>query len=368
MLHPIAAATVNGAFLLMSIVIAALPTSSRAQLPSTTAPPLGVADLLHYTRESEVMPSRMTLHCDGDMKLIKKVDDSNHVTDEFTHCNYFQDGNREDIAMDDRAVAGDAIFYDRLSRAITLDGKSLIQRQSEPSNPAIPPSATLFFNAARLVVGISHCDAVGGFVDGWPQLEAERLVDLVLASRSAAREGEEVIGGHLCTRVSAATEYGKYVLWLCPSDGYRIYQASCDKGPGNLLSSGARLPQRWDASRQVTAFSYFIGDIKFADVGSYRLGVSGSLRLIRQFDNGQVSETVTSVQRTRLDVDPKQYPQGAFVMDAIPEGAHLGIIGRPSGDHFSYMWKGGKAVLDSDSATTKAIGQQITQERSMESR
>jgi hypothetical protein len=281
-----------------------------------------------------------TMHVDSDVEFVevpaKAKPDA--VAKEFHEFDVRVDGVREDLLE----------YWSNIRRGRTerepqfktrsvWDGKRELARQRFQGrggeNAGVDASVQRTHRDFRLAYSID------GLLHGFAWGDPKPMVQLLRESGKAQlRPKTEEVDGHACDVIEARTERGMYTVWLDPEAGYHVRRAVVVREPGDLWYD-----RKLDAKATDTTQSHSeirIDRVQIERLGERWLPMRGTMEARSLFASGRELFRVTC-KRSNIDPKPNFEGSDAFVMDGIPNGAEVVIMGDDGVQSGTTTWRDG---------------------------
>jgi hypothetical protein len=280
------------------------------------------------------------VHVENEIEFLERPAASrapDDVTKELYSYDLCIDGERVDVADTRRELrAGDAQPTPAFCMRTIWDGKREIHRQrylGGDGKSEVEPS-----------VGRRHGDfrisySAGGFLYGFA-LGDERPMVRVLrdAGNATLRPKREDVDGHACQVVEGSTERGTYAVWLDAAADFQVRRAVVVRKPGDRVFD-EKLPQRPTDSKY-SHLECRIDKVDLQRVGENWLPMRAVMETRARYATGQEVMRATAA-RSKLELHPDFAALGAFVMDGIPNGADVAIMGDDGVQSGTTTWRDG---------------------------
>jgi hypothetical protein len=190
------------------------------------------------------------------------------------------------------------------------------------------------FERDKRTIGVYYGNILRGYFGG----DQGERVDSVLrrANTISIRDKTEQAGGSDCFVIDAATQNGKYSLWIDPEHGYNIARAVIKRGPGDIVD-GRITPQ--DRKKSI-----FLKNARFEKINDIWLPVEMDYENEEYFSFRDFYKSKGNLKVTDIVLNPDHEALNSFVPDDIENGARVYIIGL---EGIRYTWRDG-AVVDKD--------------------
>lgn len=183
----------------------------------------------------------------------------------------------------------------------------------------------------ELTIARSYESVMMGYFSG----DSERVDGILGRCHGVSvRSQTETVGKWECHVIDADTKHGKYTLWIDPSHGHNIARADIQKRQGDV-AYGKRMEAGMSASS-------FYRVLQFEQVGGIWLPMEGELEGQLKWGGGYFSGGKSHIKRTSVILDPNHNTLGSFVLDEVPNGAKVLIVGLPT--EIAYTWREGEVV------------------------
>jgi len=210
------------------------------------------------------------------------------------------------------------------------DGKSSFSYAMGPRNDPCfltidnRPEAKGYFTIAR-----TEAATMMGYFFGDTQ-----RIDKILRQydRVSVRPQKQRLGDWECYVIDADTKHGKYTLWIDPAHGYNVARADIQKKDSDL-AYGKHMETGMHGSS-----CYRV--VRFGQAEGVWLPMEMELHGELKWGDGYFSRGKSHVKRTSVTLSPDHDALGSFVVDDVPNGAQVRIVGVEG----KYKWQDGQVV------------------------
>ena len=166
----------------------------------------------------------------------------------------------------------------------------------------------------------------------------DERVDKVLrnAERLFVRDRMEKVRGSDCYVIKGHIKHGSYTLWINPAHGYNISKAEVEKGQGSLFLGKLLGPG--------TSISSHLEVARYQQIDGMWVPMEGVETGGSKWPGGKYSEGTLHYKRTAVIPNPAHEVLGSFVLDEVPNGATVLVMGVPA----KYTWQDGELIPDID--------------------
>lgn len=210
------------------------------------------------------------------------------------------------------------------------DGESSFSYAMDPRNDPYcididnRPEAKRYFTIAR-----TEAATMMGYFSG----DSERIDRILRQSNGVSvRPQTERVGDWECYVIDADTKHGKYTLWIDSAHGHSIARADIQKKESDL-AYGKRMEAGMHGSS-----CYRV--VRFEQVEGVWFPMEMELHGDLKWGDGYFSRGKSHVTRTSVTFNPDHDALGSFVVDDVPNGATVNIIGFDG----AYRWQNGQVV------------------------
>ena len=181
----------------------------------------------------------------------------------------------------------------------------------------------------ELTIALSYEADMMGYFSG----DSERIDRILRQSNGVSvRPQTERVGEWECYVIDADTKHGRYTLWIDPAHGYNVAGADVQKKESDL-AYGKRMEAGMHGSS-----CYRV--VRFGQAEGVWLPMEMELHGELKWGGGFFSRGKSHVKRTSVTLSPDRDALGSFVVDDVPNGAQVRIVGVES----KYTWQDGQVV------------------------
>jgi thiol-disulfide isomerase/thioredoxin len=342
--------------LFLATVLVSLPTGAVAEQVARgdagSAPTTASAILDRTIAEQSALTSFAT-HLDTRVEFLKRPADSGaaEIDQEIYSIDFRVDGDRYDAAglRSDRRVGkadADPAWRNRTiwdgrrelhrQQSVGGDGKGRILATVSRKRRDWRPS----YNNAPFLYGIARGD----------DRPMARVLRESGSGTATLRDKTEDVGGHACHVIDGKNERGTYTLWVDPAAGYLVRRAAVVRGPGDLWF-GHKLHAQATGTMQNKS-EETIDLTRIEKVGGRWVPVEAIAESKDHYAGG-VQHTRSTAKRSGFELDPDVGKLGAFVMDGIPEGYLVAIMGEDGAQSGTTVWHNGDVVAEAPPAAAR---------------
>ena len=302
-----------------------------------------VQDVLDRTIAEQAALTPYATHLDTEVAFVgRPADSKSDVVREIFSADVREDAGRFDVVSlrsDHRRGRAQPEPQYR-SRNIWDDRRELSRQQyvGGEAEGEIQPSVS----SRRRDFRISYPNAP--FLYGIARGDRQTIALLLRESGTATlREQTEDVAGHPCLVIEGKNERGEYRLWVDPAAGHQVRRAAVVRKPGDLwfdrklfAQATGTMQNRSEETIEVTRIEK-VGErwVPMAAVSEAKDHYAGGVEHVRY-----------SARRSRFELEPDFAKLGAFVMDGIPEGAVVAVMGDDGAQKSRGVWRDGDVVLD----------------------
>ncbi len=241
-------------------------------------------------------------------------------------------------AFQDPSITKDSPYY----ASWLWDGKQFIRTSStggaasaKAQNVAIKKGK----DHARDIRMIAGTENRGAALLGYFHRDYERIDSILRGAHTiSVRDKRERIGESDCYVIDAATELGKYTVWIDPAHGHHIAKAAVRKGPKDLVG----IPPRPLGKRVSMTFSLEV--VRFEKVDNVWVPMEAHMAVKTDLPGNNFYNMTQHHKRTEVILNPDCDALNSFAPDDIENGAEVRLPGAPNK---KYRWKDGKPAPES---------------------
>lgn len=186
------------------------------------------------------------------------------------------------------------------------------------------------------------------------------------------KDAMEAVGGNDCHVLEAMTTSGAYSLWINPERGYNISKAVVRKTGDDLYYGEPLSTPPPDYRKLGISFEdgfpvppptpreeclLVLEDVQFAQIDGIWVVVGGTYTQTEILEDARQLISSVRISRNNIVLSPDFTSLGAF-MPRVPDGTPVSVEGQEA--VISQVWKGGKPVLNINTAVLDTIQEDVT--------